>query len=221
MRSISLNSSNYNTARRKRNSVSNSSKNVSRKSNVKMVKNSSRNNISSNTFAMPKTRKQVRAKGSNIKGNKQFRGRVYQNPYSQNNLFSDTLPLERESVFSVNTIVCLLLIIVICVIPILWQTYRINQADINISKLEEQVKDAQMANDSLEAKLLTKQNLQKVEQIATKQYGMVKTKTSDCVAINLKTNEDNKPLVVQSASTTTNTGNNSIVKRIFGGLVKN
>ena len=56
---------------------------------------------------------------------------------------------DNEKIFTFDTVLFLIMIAAIFISIITWQSYRINSADIEISKLETQLKEAQMLNYSL------------------------------------------------------------------------
>lgn len=126
---------------------------------------------------------------------------------------------KNEKVFTFDTVLFLCLIAAILLSVITWQSYRINRTDIEISKLENQLKDAKMLNDSLEGKLLAKRDLNKVQKVATEKYGMIKPGNSYFVAVNVQ-NEDEALSDSKSASAQ-NTKGDSALSKLFSGFAGN
>lgn len=126
--------------------------------------------------------------------------------------------VKEEKIFTFETVLFLFLIAAICISILSWQNYRINRTDIEISKLEAQLKEAKMLNDSLEGKLLAKRDLKKVQRIATEKYGMIKPNNSYFVAVDV--NPDNKETVSSAVGTNTqNSSDTNAFSKLLGNFV--
>ncbi len=125
-----------------------------------------------------------------------------------------------EKIFTIDTVLFLFLVASICVSLITWQSYRINRTDIEISKLENELKEVQMLNDSLEGKLLAKRDLKKVQKTATEKYGMIKPSSSYFVAVDVKDNDGESISSTKSASAQ-NTQDESAFSKLFSSFVSN
>ncbi len=127
---------------------------------------------------------------------------------------------DNEKIFTFDTVLFLIMIAAIFISIITWQSYRINSADIEISKLETQLKEAQMLNDSLEGKLLAKRDLQKVQKIATTKYGMIKPGNSYFVAVNVDSDKTDTLNETKSANAKSK-NSESTFSKLLGSFASN
>lgn len=126
---------------------------------------------------------------------------------------------KEEKIFTIDTVLFLFLIASICVSLITWQSYRINRTDIAISKLESELKEVQMLNDSLEGKLLAKRDLKEVQKVATEKYGMIKPSSSSFVAVDVTDKTDS--ISSTKSASAQNTEDESAFSKLFSNFVSN
>jgi len=125
----------------------------------------------------------------------------------------------EEKIFTFDTVLFLCIVAAILISLVSWQNYRINRTDIQISKLQSELKEAKMLNDSLEGKLLAKRDLNKVQEVATKKYGMIKPGNSYFVAVNIE-GDGSEALRGTESAKAQNKGEGTL-SRFLGGLAGN
>lgn len=89
-------------------------------------------------------------------------------------------------------LVSFFILVVLLSSVLMLQYYRITKINLSIRDLEDKVKNQEMLNDSIQGELLAKRDLDKIEKIATKEYGMVKSvgQKATYVSVNYDTSNE-------------------------------